>query len=316
MDNKKTTVMLIILLVILIVLMFLRACGMGPWYDKKDQDKNENIKPIESEVFTVKNDTNTVNISINEVTVGSNTVTAVIEEEIVKEEPKPKHEVLEPKPVVSKPVPKPAVKPKPKPKPISKSDLPKPAVQKPKKEVVTTPVFTNKSGFKPFYVYSEVGIKENHYSPYGMMGDISSLTIEQSSNENPHSGKTCIKVIYDPKGKSGWSGMYWTEPANNWGDKGFGFNLTGAERISFWARGEEGGEIISNFIMGGVQGKQYEDSDSRAIGPIELTSEWKQYFIYLEEADLSNIIGGFCFTITKSNNAMGAIFYLDDIVYE
>jgi hypothetical protein len=315
MNNKKTTIFLVIFLAILIALMFLRACGVGPWNYKNDKNKKENVvEPPVQEVFVVEKDTDTLKTPAEEVIVDSGT--AVLVEEPPKEEPKP--EIIEkpkpkpkPQPVPSKP--KPAAKPKPA---IPKTDLPKPAVQKPKREAVTTPVFTNKSGFKPFYVYTDVGTKDNHYSPYGMMGDIRALTVEQSSYENPHSGKTCIKVTYDPKGSSGWSGMYWTEPANNWGDKGFGFNLTGAERISFWARGEEGGEIISNFIMGGIQGKTTEDSDSRAIGPIELSSEWRQYFIYIEEADLTNIIGGFCFTITKTNNMMGATFYLDDIVYE
>lgn len=201
---------------------------------------------------------------------------------------------------------------------ISRQDLPKPAVKKrPAREKISKPVFTNKSGFKPFYVYSDIGSKNNHYSPYGLMGDISSISMEQGYKGKPQSGKTCIKVTYKPaKGKVGWSGVYWTEPPNNWGDKGYGFNLTGAERISFWARGEKGAEIIDNFIMGGITGKKHEDSDSVAIGPVELSTEWKQYFINIEGADLSNIIGGFCFTVTKINNPMGAVFYLDDIVYE
>lgn len=201
---------------------------------------------------------------------------------------------------------------------ISRQDLPKPAVKKrPAREKISKPVFTNKSGFKPFYVYADIGSKNNHYSPYGLMGDISSISMEQGHKVKPHSGKTCIKVTYRPaKGKVGWSGVYWTEPPNNWGDKGYGFNLTGAERISFWARGEKGTEIIDNFIMGGIKGKKHEDSDSVAIGPVELSTEWKHYFINIEGADLSNIIGGFCFTVTKINNPMGAVFYLDDIVYE
>jgi len=315
MDNKKTTAFLAILLAVLIALMFLRACGAGPWAVLKHQNnKSQSSEPenfsIEKDTYTVENDA--------EVTVDTRTV-AEIDIELQKQEPKPDPAVENPKPDPdTKPVSKPISKPKPAAKQeTSKQDLPKPAVQRPKKEKVTTPVFTNKSGFKPFYVYTDIGMRDNHYSPYGLMGDMSALIIDHGFKENPHSGKTCIKVTYDPnRGKIGWAGVYWTEPANNWGDKGFGFNLSGAERISFWARGENGGEIINNFIMGGIQGKQYEDSDSRAIGPIELSKEWKQFFIYVEEADLSNIIGGFCFTITKNNNAMGAVFYLDDIVYE
>jgi hypothetical protein len=193
---------------------------------------------------------------------------------------------------------------------------PKPAAQKPEKNIQESPAYVNKSGFQPFYVYNEAGKKDNHFYPSGLMGNISSLSINQTLNKGVKSGKTCIKVSYNASvGGIAWAGLYWTEPANNWGGKP-GFNLTGAERVSFWARGENGGEIINNFIIGGIQGQAFEDSDSRSIGPVELSKEWKQYFISLEEADLKNIIGGFCFTVTKNDNPEGAVFYLDNIVYE
>jgi hypothetical protein len=149
------------------------------------------------------------------------------------------------------------------------------------------------------------------------MGDLKSIKIDQGYKINPRNGKTCIKIIYSPtSSRINWAGVYWQYPTNNWGDKGYGYNLTGAQRLSFWARGENGGEIINNFIIGGIQGKAVEDSDSRAIGPLELTQEWRQYYIYLDGADLTNIIGGFCATFAKFNNENGIIFYLDDIIYE
>ena len=67
--------------------------------------------------------------------------------------------------------------------------------------------------------------------------------------------------------------------------------------------------------MGGITG-EYPDSDSAAIGPIELTKEWQKYTIDLAGKDLSNIIGGFCFAASKDDNPNGFIIYLDDIIYE
>lgn len=184
---------------------------------------------------------------------------------------------------------------------------------KPKK----APPKTVKSDFKQFYVYSDLGSRDNHYMPYGFMGDIHAIKIDQGWRINPYGGKTCIRIAYAPTSANiGWAGIYWQHPANNWGEKGYGYNLTGAQKISFWAKGEKGGEVINNFIIGGIQGKAVEDSDSRAIGPIELTKEWRQYFIYLDGAKLTNIIGGFCVTFAKYNNEKGAVFYLDNIVYE
>ncbi|MCL1972511.1 MAG: hypothetical protein FWG57_05935 [Endomicrobia bacterium] len=318
MDNKKTTVFLAILLAILIALMFLRAYGIGPWALKVSQNNNFKQAEIENiENSAAEKDTGGFDVAVD----SDHTVDV---DEIVpqEEEPKPEPvpEELKPEPAADKPKPEPAQKPKTAPQQKTpKADLTKPASEMPaktlKKEKITT--FTNRSGFKPFFVYTDIGAKENNYKPYAFMGDVQALNINQGYKVNPRFGKTCIKVTYDPsRGKVGWSGVYWTEPANNWGDQGPGFNLTGAERLSFWARGEKGGETISNFLMGGIRGKKYEDSDSRSIGPIELSQEWTQYYISLVGADLTNIIGGFCFTITEDNNPDGAIFYLDNIVYE
>lgn len=313
MNDKKTTIILLAILIILIVLLSLRACNIitvpaGLFEQKQQIEETENVDTEKEELPAENPEETPVVNEIEEIEVP---------EPVVEEPPKQEEPPAPPKPEAKKePVNKPAPKVEPK-KETSKTELPQPAVRKPKREVVQTPEYKNKSGFKPFQVYSDIGNKENHYIPYGFMGDIRAISIEQGWQYRPHTGKTCIKITYEPsKGRIDWSGIYWTEPANNWGDKGFGFNLTGAERISFWVRGEKGGEIINNFIMGGIQGKQYEDSDSRAIGPIELSTEWQQHIIFLDDADLTNIIGGFCFTITKTNNPQGAVFYLDDIIYE
>ena len=52
------------------------------------------------------------------------------------------------------------------------------------------------------------------------------------------------------------------------------------------------------------------------IGPITLSSEWKQYVIDLEDRDLSSIIGGFAWSGNLDNNPRGMTFYLDDIRFE
>lgn len=318
MNNKKMTIILLALLIILAIIVSLRTCNIM----KTPADPEQN--QAEEETKTVEITKDGIVVTDIEESIDDNDASKIDIQEIIAEEP-PLPEpspAPEPLPVAPKPQPKKepvkksAAKVTPK-QNISKTDLPQPAVRKPKRETVQTPQYKNKSGFTAFQVYGDIGSKENHYSPYGFMGDVGAISIDQGWKTRPRAGKTSIKITYDPsKGKIGWSGIYWTEPANNWGDKGFGFNLTGAEWISFWVRGEKGGEIINNFIMGGIQGKQWEDSDSRAIGPIELSNEWQRHIIFLDDADLTNIIGGFCVTITKSNNPEGAVFYLDDIIYE
>ena len=176
---------------------------------------------------------------------------------------------------------------------------------------------SSSGSFEPFYVYDDFMSTKNHYAPSGWMGDFGDIKLDQSCSENPKAGKTCIKITYtaEMKQAAGWTGIFWQQPANNWGDKKGGFDLSGATKLTFWAKGAKGGEKIAEFKMGGITG-EYPDSDSAVIGPIELTNNWEQYSIDLAGKDLSYIIGGFCFAASKDDNSNGFVIYLDDIVYE
>ncbi|MFB3918682.1 MAG: hypothetical protein ACE14U_01275 [Candidatus Velamenicoccus archaeovorus] len=169
----------------------------------------------------------------------------------------------------------------------------------------------------PFYIYADKGSIQNHFIPSGWMGDYSDLKIDVGSTDNPYFGKTCIKITYDNKATNGarWAGMYWQYPANNWGGVDGGFDLSRAKKLTFWARGEKGGERIEEFKVGGIMG-EYSDSDTAGIGPVVLDKEWKQYTIDLTGKDLSYIIGGFAWATNLDVNPDGAVFYLDEIKYE
>ena len=171
--------------------------------------------------------------------------------------------------------------------------------------------------FKPFRVYTDANSPDNHYIPSGWMGDWGDITFDDRHLTNPHSGTTSIKIVYNGKAAQGarWAGIYWQNPANNWGTRPGGYDLTGAQRLVFWARGEKGGERIEEFKIGGIAG-EYADSDEAGIGPVVLTQEWKRYVIGLEGRDLSSISGGFCWATNIDVNPEGATFYLDDLRYE
>ncbi|MCP4649470.1 MAG: hypothetical protein GY853_05225 [PVC group bacterium] len=183
--------------------------------------------------------------------------------------------------------------------------------------LVVPAVVSAADDFQGFGVYLDRGSRANHYSPSGWMGDYGDLKITQGHKDNPYSGKTCIKITYTAEGKQGanWAGMYWQWPPNNWGERNGGFDLTGATKLTFWARGETGDEHIVEFKVGGLTGT-YSDTDSNSIGPVELTSEWTQYEIDLTDLDLSYISGGFAWVTNSMANQEGCVFYLDDIRYE
>jgi len=168
-----------------------------------------------------------------------------------------------------------------------------------------------------FYIYSDKGAPTNHFVPSGWMGDYGDLKVDDGATANPHAGKTAIKWTYTALGKqgAGWAGAFWQSPANNWGDRTGGYDLTAYKRLTFWARGEKGDEKIATFKVGGING-EHGDSDAIEMGPVTLGKEWKKYTIDLAGKNLSNIIGGFAWSASRDDNPDGFVIYLDDIRFE
>ena len=173
--------------------------------------------------------------------------------------------------------------------------------------------------FQPFYIYSDKDSFRNHYIPSGFMPNGRCITFNDGWKENCYSGETCVKVVYDltcSAADQRWAGIYWLNPANNWGQQKGGFDLTGATKLTFWARGQEGGEKISEFTVGGITGN-YPDSTKAMLGPVILTPEWKEYTIDLRGKDLSYISGGLAWTANmECHESAMCVFYLDDMRFE
>ena len=173
--------------------------------------------------------------------------------------------------------------------------------------------------FPKFIVYQDKS-SPNRYIPSGYMPTGECIKMDEGWQQDCHEGKTCVKVIYDVscslQGRH-WAGVYWLNPADNWGDKKGGYNLTGATKLVFWAKGAKGGEQIAEFKIGGVGiSREYPDSDTATIGPAILSKEWKQYTIDLRGKDLSYISGGFAWIASTDNNPDFCTFFLDDIHFE
>jgi hypothetical protein len=160
------------------------------------------------------------------------------------------------------------------------------------------------------------------FVPSGYMGDgersRENVRVSEVVGEKPRPGdsdNTITKVEYQP-GPQGWAGVYWLSPADNWGEKP-GYTIIGKpDKITFWAAGARGNEIVE-FKAGGVwAAKRYSNSFEVSTGPIHLTTDWKQYRIDLKAKNLSSVLGGFAWVATGDSNPHGLIFYLDEIRYE
>lgn len=166
-------------------------------------------------------------------------------------------------------------------------------------------------------VYDDAESGGNRFFPSGWMCDntnVKNLSLRHVKTY-PHSGHTCIEISWKPGGRSEWTGIYWQYPENNWGDLP-GVNLTGATKLTFWARGNNGGEQ-AEFKFGGIKNQNKKYSDSCRVlttGLLQLTKDWQQYSIDLSSKDLSNVIGGFCWVTNAKQNRTGCTIYLDDII--
>lgn len=171
--------------------------------------------------------------------------------------------------------------------------------------------------FNKKYIYKDVSFKDNNYVPSGFMGDYGDIRVSMRCYVKPYNGMSCIKLSYSARDSqgNGWAGIYWQEPANNWGTENKGLNLSGAKKLVFYIKGEKGGEIIDKIKIGGIQG-EFSDTADIDFGPIILGKKWQKYVIDLKGYDLSSIIGGFAFVATSESNPEGIVFYLDEMFFE
>jgi hypothetical protein len=172
------------------------------------------------------------------------------------------------------------------------------------------------NGYPPFYVYADAGAPHNHFVPEGFMGCTRSIKVDQNDTSAPYAGASALKISFTPC-STGWGGIYWWDPpGSNWCRKPGGFDLTGWTKLTFWARGAEGGEPVE-FKVGGLAEASGEPCDSMELAqttyPLLLTSEWTQYTIPLVGQPLDHVAGGFVW-VTDSQSPI--TIYLDEIRYE
>ncbi|MFT3785429.1 MAG: glycoside hydrolase family 2 TIM barrel-domain containing protein [Tepidisphaeraceae bacterium] len=162
----------------------------------------------------------------------------------------------------------------------------------------------------PLVLFGE-GQKGLPYVWSGWMGKIEAIKQDEKSTDNPQAGKECMKVTFDSADNFG--GIVWQAPANDWGDQPGGFDLTGAKKLTFWARGNEGGEKVD--FKFGIIGKEkpFPDTASGATS-VTLEKDWKQYEIDLAGKDLRRIKTGFVWAV--GNPGKPVTFYLDEVKYE
>jgi hypothetical protein len=173
------------------------------------------------------------------------------------------------------------------------------------------PVYRAPAAKLPLVLYAD-GLETPPYTPSGWMGNTDAIAMDDACETKPRSGKTCLKVEY--KAADNWGGVVWQSPPDDWGDRPGGFELSKAKRLTFWVRGEAGGETVECKL--GILGKDkpYHDTATATSGTLTLTTEWQQITIDLAGRDLTVIKTGFVWVVAGQGKPV--TFYLDDIQYE
>jgi hypothetical protein len=187
-------------------------------------------------------------------------------------------------------------------------------------------------------VYTDADAAGNHFPARGRFnsagGEDAVPPMMEDSTEQPYAGLTCIKATFKSRGLN-WGGWYWMNgvlrdqelsPTPNWGDQpNAGVDLRGATKLTFYARGAEGGEHVEFFALGvgrdaesGTAFMPHPDSSPKvSLGYVTLTPNWKKYTLDLAGKNLGYTLGGFGWVAAADRNPNRDItFYLDEIKYD
>jgi hypothetical protein len=162
-----------------------------------------------------------------------------------------------------------------------------------------------------FNVYTDFCSGGNHGAASGWMGYTEILDVDPKWDSDCYNGLTCFKNIWETDAVS-WVGIRWLQPENNWGEvPNAGYDLTGATKVTFFARGEVGGEPVE-FLAGGISGDHPDSIQPAAsTGTVLLTTDWQKYSIDLSGKDITHVISPFGWTVAND-----PIFYIDDVTYD
>lgn len=141
------------------------------------------------------------------------------------------------------------------------------------------------------------------------------IHLEKASAAEARSAPDAWKIHFERQGD--FAGICWKNQLGNEGEApGEDLSKGAYRRLSFWARGARGGEVVE-FRAGGLGHikTRHRDSFDVSAGKLRLTPAWVEYVIYVSDADLSSVITPFCALLRREDHPGEATIYLDDITY-
>jgi exo-beta-1,3-glucanase (GH17 family) len=167
-------------------------------------------------------------------------------------------------------------------------------------------------------VYSDWLSDESKFIPAMRMGDTDKIDLFACDRSAPHGGEMAIRAQFWPDGTKGWAGAAWQAPAAQPGEPA-GRDLGRFDRLSFWVKGDRGGEVVE-FQVGGAGAPEERQRDTlrpaRSSGPLVLSRDWQPVSIALGGADRRRVATAFAWFASRCQNPQPITFFLDDIRLE
>jgi predicted RecA/RadA family phage recombinase len=154
-----------------------------------------------------------------------------------------------------------------------------------------------------------------YFIPSGYMGDALTEGVvevaKMCSDPRPAGAVgNCYEFTYTPLADPGaqkWAGVYWQYPQNNWGDEPGKTIAPGASKVTFYAKGGSGGEVIK-FVTGGIfdVSKTYHDT-MKVDQEVTLTTEMNTYTLDFTGQSAESVLGGFGWAAAAPSVDAGAL---------
>jgi hypothetical protein len=198
-------------------------------------------------------------------------------------------------------------------------------------ETSTTTCVASPSGGTLPFVVDTAGI----YVTSGYEGAVAAITMAfdptcGGNRSSPGASGNCHPVTYTPPPPGStapnWSGVLWQHPTNNWGNLGPGYAIpAGATKVSFWARGQLGGEVVTFYAGFDVTPSPTAPCFDSVTGSLKktLTTPWTHYTMPLTGQYPSGIISPFGYVVSVADQPLidggpptSVAFYIDDIQWQ
>ena len=187
------------------------------------------------------------------------------------------------------------------------------------------PMYLYKDAPKTEYPNEPGATLENHFTPSGWLNYAGQFSVNPKCKDvAPYSGTHSFKITWNGgAGGDGWrwGGIMWLEPSNIWDLNGNstthnGYDLRGADYLSFWARTDSSNS--------GMQIKTYFGNTWDSCGQTPplwrtpaLSTTWQEYVIPVMGRDMSDVTGGVTIVFADDHDPDpdGCNIYLDDVIF-